>query len=79
MRLAASGAEMQCVQDGLELRAPAAAPHPEAFSRVCEAHGMGPDLRLKVPQVTVGGRKPDTKDRVQLGAALLRDLVNVGL
>ncbi|WP_437611909.1 DUF262 domain-containing protein [Sorangium sp. So ce834] len=79
MRLAASGAEMQCVQDGLELRAPAAAPHAKAFSRVCEVHGVGPDLRLKVPQVTVGGRQLDTKDRVQLGAALLRDLVNAGL
>jgi hypothetical protein len=70
---------MQCVEEGFELRAPAAAPHAEAFARVCEAHGVGPDLRLKIPQITVEKRQLDTKDRVQLGTALLRDLVNAGL
>ncbi|MFY0572889.1 DUF262 domain-containing protein [Archangium lansingense] len=79
MRLRASGAGMQCVQDGLQLRAPETPTHAEAFSRVCETHGLGPDLRLKVPQVAIGGRQLDTKDRVELGAALLRDLVNAGL
>jgi hypothetical protein len=79
MRLKASGAEIQCVDEGLLLRSPAAAPHAEAFSRVCEAHGIGPDLLLKIPQVGAGGRQLDTKDRIQLGAALLRDLANAGL
>lgn len=79
MHLVASGAEMQYVQDGLQLRAPAADAHAEAFARVCEAHGVGPDLRLSVPQVTVGEDQLDTEDRVQLGAALLRDLVDAGL
>jgi hypothetical protein len=79
MRLRASGAGMQCVQDGLQLHAPGAPTHAEAFSRVCATHGLGPDLRLKVPQVESGGRQLDTKDRVELGAALLRDLVNAGL
>lgn len=79
MRLEASGAELQCTQDGLELRAPASETHAEAFARVCTAHGVGPDLRLSVPQVVVGERQLDTVDRVQLGAALLRDLVDAGL
>src|SRR5690606_6743986 len=79
MRLEASGAEMQCVDDGLQLRAPAAEAHAEAFARVCAKHSVGPDLRLVVPQVTVGERRLDTEDRVQLGAALLRDLVDAGL
>jgi hypothetical protein len=79
MHLVASGAEMQYVQDGLQLRAPAADAHAEAFARVCEAHGVGPDLRLSIPQVTVGEDQLDTEDRVQLGAALLRDLVDAGL
>lgn len=79
MRLKASGAEIQCVDDGLLLRAPAAAPHAEAFSRVCEAHGIGPDLLLKIPQVAAGGRQLDMKDRIQIGAALLLNLVNAGL
>ncbi|MFO0564294.1 MAG: DUF262 domain-containing protein [Polyangiaceae bacterium] len=79
MRLTKSGAELQCVQDGLTLRAPAGAKHQEAFSRVCETHGVGPELLLKVPQVTSGGRPLDTKDRVELGARLLRELVDAGL
>ncbi len=79
MRLTVSGAEMQCVPDGLRLRAPEAPPHAEPFSRVCEMHGIGPDLLLKIPQVTVDERQLDAKDRVQLGAGLLRDLVSAGL
>jgi hypothetical protein len=79
LRLKTSGAEIQCVEDGLLLRAPPAASHAEAFTRVCGTHGIGSDLLLKVPQVDVGGRLLDTKDRVQLGAALLRDLVTAGL
>ena len=79
MRFEASGTEMQCVRDGLQLRAPAADAHAEAFARVCEAHGVGSDLRLAVPQVTVGEHQLDTEDRVQLGAALLRDLADAGL
>ena len=79
MRLAASGTEIRCVHAGLQLRPPAGASQADAFWRVCEAHGVGPDLYLKVPQVTVGGRQLDTRDRVQLGAALVRDLANAGL
>lgn len=79
MRLCASGAGMQCVVDGLLLRAPQDPAHAELFWRVCEAHGVDADLRLKVSQVTVTGRQLDSKDRVQLGAALLRDLVAAGL
>ena len=79
MRHVKSGTDMQVVPDGILLRAPAAAQHAEAFSRVCEANAIGADLCLKLPQVTVGGRQLDTKDRVQLGAALLRDLVSAGL
>lgn len=70
---------MQCVQDGFKLRVPENPAHAEALGRGCEAHRIGADLRLKVPQVAVDGRQLDTKDRVQLGAALLRDLVAAGL
>ena len=79
MRLKASGTEMQCVQDGLLLRPPPAEPHAETFSRVCRDHGIGSDHLLKVPHVDAGGCLLDTKDRVQLGAALLHDLVDAGL
>lgn len=79
MRLVKSGTDMQVVPDGILLRAPAAVQHAEAFSRVCEAHAIGADPCLKLLQVTIGGRQLDTKDRAQLGAALLRDLVSAGL
>jgi hypothetical protein len=37
------------------------------------------DHLLKMPEVLVGERMLDTSDRVQLGAALVPDLVNAGL
>ncbi len=79
MQLKASGAAMRCVQDGLELRAPDDESHAKAFSRVCNVHCVDSDLGLKIPQITVGEHQLDTKDRVQLGGALLRDLVAEGL
>ncbi|HWA24360.1 MAG TPA: DUF262 domain-containing protein [Lacunisphaera sp.] len=79
MRLRASGTRMKCVEDGFVLRAPQNPTHAEAFARICNDHRIGADLCLKVPQVTVGGRQLDTTDRVQVGAALLRDLVGAGL
>ncbi|RKG72970.1 DUF262 domain-containing protein [Corallococcus terminator] len=79
MRLKRSGTEIQCVRGGLLLCAPTAERHAETFSRVCAAHGIGPDLLLKVPQVDVGKHQFDTEDRVRLGAALVRDLASAGL
>jgi hypothetical protein len=79
MRLVKSGTEIRCVKEGLSLRPPRADAHAEAFARVCEAHGIGNDRMLLVPQVKRNGQSLDTRDRVQLGAALLRDLVKAGL
>jgi len=79
MRLKASGAEIQCTERGLLLKAPVGTQHADAFSRVCAEHGVETDLLLRVPQVDVNGRQLDTQDRIQLGAALLRDLISAGL
>jgi hypothetical protein len=79
MQLVKSGTDMMMLLDGLLLRPPAATHHAETCSRVCHDYGIGADFRLRVPQISVGGRPLDTKDRVQLGAALLRDLVGAGL
>ncbi len=79
MRLVNSGTGMQVVPAGIQLRAPTAEQHAEAFLRVCAAHSIGEDLLLKVPQVTVGDLVLDINDRIQLGASLLRDLVDSGL
>jgi hypothetical protein len=79
MHLVNSQIGMRMVPDGIELRAPTAALYEEAFSRICSQHGIGADLCLRVPQVIVDGCLLDTKDRVRLGAELLRDLVKSGL
>jgi hypothetical protein len=79
MRMKKSGTELQCVTEGLALRPPPASAHAEALSQICADHGIGADHMLLVPQVERDGRKLDTRDRVQLGAALLRDLVKAGL
>lgn len=79
MRLKKSGAEMRCVKDGLVLRAPVVNGQAEVFLRVCREHGVGDNLVLLVPQIEHDGQRLDTRDRVQIGAALLRDLVQAGL
>jgi Protein of unknown function DUF262 len=79
MRLKKSGTELQCIEEGLVLRPPPHPSHAEAFLRVCADHGVGADHVLLVPQVEREGYKLDTRDRVQLGATLLRDLVKAGL
>lgn len=81
MRLTASGIEVQCIEEGRLLHAPAmmAPLHAEAFARVCMDHKLGPDLLLRLPKVTSGAYQLDEIDRVELGAALLSDLVTAGL
>jgi len=79
LRLTASESGIRCVQEGLLLRPPIAKQHAESFARVRVAHGIGDDCLLKVPQIDVRGRRLDIRDRVQLGATLLRNLVDAGL
>ncbi len=79
LRLIRSGTEFRCVDDGLLLRPPSSGAHAGVLARVCAAHEVQADGLLKVSQIEVDGRKFDTVDRVQLGAALLRDLVKAGL
>ena len=79
MCLAASNTAIRSVPSGLQLRAPYDAKYAEAFSSVCKALGIQADLLLNIPQVNVDGRQLDTTDRVQAGAALVRELVRMGL
>ncbi|CDX58774.1 conserved hypothetical protein [Mesorhizobium plurifarium] len=79
MRLNKSGTELGCIAEGLILRPPPLASHVEAFSRICAQYGIGADHVLLVPQVEREGLNLDACDRVGLGAALLRDLVEAGL
>lgn len=79
MRLKKSGAELQCVNEGLRLRPPSAPAYAEAFARVCREHEVAGNHELLVPQVERDGQRVDARDRVQMGGALLRDLVKAGL
>ena len=79
MSLATSGAGLRCVSHGIALQLPPDAAHAATFGRVIAEHGVGNELVLVVPQVERDGRQLDTRDRVQMGAALLRDLVAAGL
>jgi hypothetical protein len=77
--LAISGASLRFVGKGIELHAPPASAHRALFDEVCATHGVGPDLLLTVSQVDRGGALIDTRDRVALGAALIRALIDGGL
>ncbi|MEY9606266.1 hypothetical protein AB7M74_001862 [Bradyrhizobium japonicum] len=79
MRLKKSGTELQCVVEGFVVRPPPAPAYAEVLSQVCSERGVGGDHVLLVSQVELDGRKLDNRDRVQVGAALLRDLVKAGL
>jgi hypothetical protein len=78
MNLQKSGVALRSVDEGIALRPPAPE-HAEAFARVCVQHSIGDDHVLHVEQVERDGKRVDVSDRVLLGAALLRDLVNAGL
>ncbi|MBL0143818.1 MAG: DUF262 domain-containing protein [Betaproteobacteria bacterium] len=79
MRLVKTGIELRCVEAGIELKCTVAS---DAFTRICEKHGaqcIGDKTLLRIPQVERDGKSVDASDRVQLGAALLRDLVEAAL
>ena len=78
MRLARSGGALRCVESGIALQPSKTPAHTDSFAEVCARHGVGVDGVMKVPQITRDGRNVDTRDRVELGAALLRDLIAAG-
>jgi hypothetical protein len=76
LHLNKSGTELRCVDTGFQLKAPLASAHQDVFVRVCKTHSVGDDLLLKVPKNNDGS---DAKDRIEIGAAFLKDLVASGL
>ena len=81
LHLERSGVELRCSPSRIELVAPTRASHAAAFADVRARHGVQVDRALhvlEVPQVSHGGRDVDTRDRVELGAAMVRDLVAAG-
>ena len=50
-----------------------------AFDQVCAKHQVGADLVLAVPQEAAREGVVDTSERVEIGAAFVRDDVAQGL
>lgn len=79
MRLAKSGTAVRCVAAGFAVQPPEREEFKDAFARVCGEHGVGEDEVLTIQQQERDGQRVDMRDRIQIGAALLRDLVGAGL
>jgi hypothetical protein len=77
--LATSGAAIRCVFQGFELSPPPGDQFTDEFAAARDDLDLGADNLVVVPQVEVDGHKVDTTDRIQLGANIVRALVDVGL
>jgi len=76
MVLKNSGIRIQSVDEGWQITEPPTDPTQKAaFDQVCGQHGVGQSGFYSVPQ----NNHIDTSDRVDLGARLLKVLVNAGL
>lgn len=78
LRLDRSEAGLRCVEAGFELQAPRDPARAEIFHRVCRPHVNAAEL-VEIPHVTRNERRVDTRDRIQMGAELVRALVAAGL
>jgi hypothetical protein len=80
MQLKKSGVEFRCVDEGIEIRH-GRVDEADALRRILERHGTivkNNRLLRAVPKVPSDDKDVDAQDRVQIGAALLRELVAVG-
>ena len=83
MRLKTSGVGIQCTNDGFLVESPEDDRFSNSFEDICARHDIvsaddGTHL-LAVPDELDGERRFDTSDRIEMGAALLRDLIGAGL
>jgi hypothetical protein len=83
LRLERSGVGIRSVNDGFALEGPEDEALQSKFLDVCGRHGAvdiaEEGTLLKVPQHDHGDGLVDSVDRVVIGAAFLRDLVEAGL
>lgn len=81
MHLTRSDTQMQVRPDGILLRPPPAEHHARVFAGICQKLGLGDegDRLLEIPQTSVGAQRLDLCDRVEIGAAILREMVAAGL
>ena len=80
LRLTRSRVGVRSVSKGLELQPPVEADE-AAFKIVCSEFGVNDECVLVLPQTEVNGHLVDTgdQDRVQLGVAVVRSLIEHGL
>ena len=83
LRLARSGVGLRCTEAGFAIQSPQDEDLAEAFDAFCSTRedliSLEDGFLLPIPQVEVGEDLVDSTDRIQMGAALLRDLVESGL
>jgi hypothetical protein len=81
LRLERSSAGMRSISEGFALREPEDESLRSAFNDICSQHGAsaGEGIVLRIPQHDNGDGPVDSEDRVVIGAAFLRALVNAGL
>jgi hypothetical protein len=83
LRLERSGVGIQSVSDGFELRGSEDEALQSKFIDICRRHKIAAiateHIVLKIPQHDHGDGLADSADRVVIGAAFLRDLVEAGL
>jgi hypothetical protein len=83
LRLEQSGAGMRSVGDGFALQGPEDEALQSKFIDICSRHAAvdfaDEPIVLKIPQSDHGDGLVDSADRVVVGAAFLRDLVEAGL
>jgi hypothetical protein len=83
LRLEQSGVGMRSVSDGFALQRPEDEAHQSKFINICNRHEAvdiaDEGIVLTIPQHDHGEGLVDSADRVVVGAAFLRDLVEAGL
>lgn len=79
LQLSRSGGGIRCVEEGFELAAPQDPDLATLFHSVCRAHGATSEGLLPVRQIEVDGELIDTEDRIVIGVALVRALVEAGI
>ena len=75
LTLSRSGARLRCRPEGFVLNPPQDGAYRDAFAGVVKKQNIDAGLTLRIQQVSKDGVLYDTQDRVQIGAALVRDLV----
>jgi hypothetical protein len=78
MELKRSRAALRCIDAGFALRPPPQPDQRVVFDRVCAAHAVGEDLVLAMAREPRNGTQYDARDRIEVGASFLRDLVAAG-